>query len=81
MRPDPELENAILRNLLAHTTRAYEEKVVALHAEKELAETTLASIGDGVITTDAAGRVEYLNPVAEELTGWTTAEAARRPHH
>ena len=34
---------------------------------------TLASIGDAVITTDAEGRVTFLNPVAESLTGWTTA--------
>jgi PAS domain S-box-containing protein len=37
---------------------------------------TLSSIGDGVITADAEGRVNYLNPVAEKLTGWTLAEAA-----
>jgi PAS domain S-box-containing protein len=37
---------------------------------------TLASIGDGVITADAHGRVNYLNAVAEKLTGWTLAEAA-----
>jgi diguanylate cyclase (GGDEF)-like protein/PAS domain S-box-containing protein len=36
---------------------------------------TLHAIGEGVITTDAKGRVEYLNPVAEKLTGWTTAAA------
>jgi PAS domain-containing protein len=35
----------------------------------------LASIGDGVIRTDAGGRVDYLNPVAEQLTGWSLAEA------
>jgi PAS domain S-box-containing protein len=39
---------------------------------------TLASIGDGVIRTDSEGRVTYLNPVAEELVGWKTAEAAGR---
>src|SRR5690606_1157667 len=37
---------------------------------------TLSSIGDGVITTDDAGRVTFLNPVAQELTGWTQADAA-----
>jgi PAS domain S-box-containing protein len=37
---------------------------------------TLSSIGDGVITADQDGRVNYLNPVAERLTGWTLAEAA-----
>jgi PAS domain S-box-containing protein len=36
---------------------------------------TLASIGDGVITADADGRVNYLNPVAETLTGWMLADA------
>ncbi len=50
-----------------------------LEREKELAEVTLHSIVDGVITTDAAGRVEYLNPVAEHYLGWRSAEAAGRP--
>jgi len=71
-------ENAILRNLLAQTTSAYEEKVAALSHEKELAQVTLASIGDGVITTDQVGQVLYLNPVAEKLTGWQTDAAAGR---
>jgi diguanylate cyclase (GGDEF)-like protein/PAS domain S-box-containing protein len=47
----------------------------ALVREKELAQVTLQSIGDGVVRTDAVGRVEYLNPVAEHLTGWRDAEA------
>ncbi|MFM9434398.1 diguanylate cyclase (GGDEF)-like protein/PAS domain S-box-containing protein [Janthinobacterium sp. CG_23.3] len=42
---------------------------------KDLAEVTLGSIGDGVITTDADGKTRYLNRVAEQLTGWTTALA------
>jgi PAS domain S-box-containing protein len=40
---------------------------------------TLGSIGDGVITTDVDARVTYLNPVAEQLTGWTSAAAIGRP--
>ncbi len=47
----------------------------AVFAEKERLQVTLQSIGDAVITTDAAGRIDYLNPVAEELAGWSNAEA------
>ncbi|HSH30185.1 MAG TPA: EAL domain-containing protein [Thiohalobacter sp.] len=46
-----------------------------LARERDRAQTTLASIGDGVITTDNEGVVEYINPVACELTGWSVAEA------
>ena len=41
--------------------------------------TTLASIGDGVITCDANGRVQMMNPVAQQLTGWTESEAQNLP--
>lgn len=44
-----------------------------------LARATLQSIADGVVTTDTEGRVEYLNLAAENLTGWTQAEAIGLP--
>jgi diguanylate cyclase len=47
----------------------------ALAEEKERLRVTLQAIGDGVISTDAEGRVSFMNPIAEELTGWTSAEA------
>ena len=46
-----------------------------LSDQHELLRVTLQSIGDAVITTDAAGRVTWLNPVAERMTGWPTADA------
>ncbi len=51
----------------------------ALQAEKDRAEVTLHSIGDAVITTDDRGVVEYLNPIAEKLTGWSLEEAEGQP--
>jgi PAS domain S-box-containing protein len=51
----------------------------ALSQERELLATTLRSIGDGVIVTDAEGRVTFLNAEAEKLTGWKQSEASQRP--
>lgn len=65
---------SIQRNI---TERKFMEK--ALFEEKELAQVTLKSIGDGVITTDSEGRVVSLNPVAETLTGWSTMNAKGLP--
>jgi diguanylate cyclase (GGDEF)-like protein/PAS domain S-box-containing protein len=55
--------------------KLYEE---ALFREKEGAQITLQSIGDGVITTDAKGVIDYLNPVAEALTGWRLEDSQGR---
>jgi diguanylate cyclase (GGDEF)-like protein/PAS domain S-box-containing protein len=55
--------------------KLYEE---ALFREKESAQITLQSIGDGVITTDAKGVIDYVNPVAESLTGWRLEDGQGR---
>lgn len=53
----------------AHRARYERERVIV----------TLSSIGDAVITTDPEGRVTFLNPIAETLTGWTQHDAGGRP--
>jgi diguanylate cyclase (GGDEF)-like protein/PAS domain S-box-containing protein len=55
--------------------KLYEE---ALFREKESAQITLQSIGDGVITSDAKGVIDYVNPVAEALTGWRLEDSQGR---
>ena len=59
--------------------RALKRALNTLANEKERAEVTLHCIGDAVITTDAEECIEYLNPVAEQLTGWTNAAAHGLP--
>ena len=49
-----------------------------LNEQREWLETTLNSIGDAVITTDKEGRLMFLNPVAEQLTGWPQRDAVGR---
>ena len=81
------------RHALEEALEASEERLVSslsdiqkrrqaealLAEEKERAQVTLASIADAVVTVDTAGRIEFLNPVAERLTGWSLAEARQRP--
>ncbi len=59
--------------------RHQQKAALMLGEEKERLRTTLASIGDAVISTDPDARVIYLNPVAESLTGWTNADAVGLP--
>lgn len=69
-------QNALRLVQEADARRAAEERAQIIQAEQERLRVTLASIGDAVISTDSEGRVTFLNPVAESLTGWTTAEAS-----
>jgi diguanylate cyclase (GGDEF)-like protein/PAS domain S-box-containing protein len=68
------------RWLMRSMRYAIERKVMeeALFAEKELAQVTLASIGDAVISTDINGVITFLNAVAEDMTGWPLREATGR---
>lgn len=63
--------------------KAFEQRIKsskeALSRERERARVTLESIGDAVISTDSAGRITYLNAVAEGLTGWTREAACGVP--
>jgi PAS domain S-box-containing protein len=60
-------------------TRDRRPAEIVLCKQAELLRVTLASIGDAVITTDPAGRITSLNPVAAALTGWTPEKAVGRP--
>jgi diguanylate cyclase (GGDEF)-like protein/PAS domain S-box-containing protein len=63
-----------------HRLQARRQQAEARFREASaLARVTLQSIGDGVIATDGEGRVEFFNPVAEQLTGWRSEEARGRP--
>jgi diguanylate cyclase (GGDEF)-like protein/PAS domain S-box-containing protein len=71
-------------NVVAHEgtiTDITERKIAETRVfeEKERAQVTLQSIGDGVITTDAEGRVDYINPVAQELAGLEIRNARGKP--
>jgi PAS domain S-box-containing protein len=58
----------------------YKSKMeVRLREREQWLSTILRSIGDGIIAADAQGRIEFMNPLAEELTGWSQGEALERP--
>ena len=70
------VEDISERKAAEFVLRAAEE---ALFAEKERAQVTLNSIGDAVLSTDATGKVTYLNQVAEKMTGWSDDAGLGRP--
>jgi len=65
--------------LVFHDVSERRRAQAALDEQRKWLETTLTSIGDGVIATDIRGQVVFMNPVAEHLTGWKTADARGRP--
>jgi PAS domain S-box-containing protein len=75
--PDDRLDSHSLSKALSNMLERA-ANAEALFIEKERAQVTLNSIGDAVISTDVAGKVTYLNQVAEAMTGWTSTEAVGR---
>src|SRR5476649_2770421 len=73
-RDSAQWQDLIRRRMTDHSP----DNLEALHEQRDWLLVTLSSIGDAVITTDVAGRVTFLNPVAESLTGWTH-EAVGQP--
>ena len=67
----------VVAALFVVTRRVGTERKAAVNLAEQL-RVTLSSIGDGVIATDAVGRVTQVNLVAERLTGWTEVEAFGR---
>ncbi len=65
-----------VRRLLKRVTSSHREVAERVTRQADELRVTVRSIGDAVIATDAKGHVSLLNPVAEQLTGWSTGEAA-----
>ena len=66
------------RNRKSHYQSLYQAEA-RLHASHERYSITLKAIGDAVIATNPQGQVEFMNPIAEKLTGWSESEAVGRP--
>jgi two-component system cell cycle sensor histidine kinase/response regulator CckA len=75
LKPLQEHELRVTLSLALHRCRLERE----LRASEQRFLTTLSSIGDAVIATDVHGRVTFVNPVAERLTGWSGVDVEGRP--
>ncbi len=67
-----------LRRLLHKIAASHRQALMETARRAGQLEVTMRSIGDAVVATDAAGRVQFLNPAAEHLTGWSGNEAEGR---
>ncbi|MDO8948140.1 MAG: PAS domain S-box protein [Desulfocapsaceae bacterium] len=78
-RKQVEAERQHLLEIQEETNKQLQQANVTLRESEEKLAVTLNSIGDAVIATDAEARVTLLNPLAEQLTGWTQAQAKGHP--
>ena len=78
-RKQIEAERQRLLEIQEETHKQLQQTNATLQVSEEKLTVTLNSIGDAVIATDAEARVTFLNPIAEQLTGWTQAQASGRP--
>jgi diguanylate cyclase len=77
----PDCAEGQVRGFSVHASDVTELQALSaqLAQQHELMRITLQSISNAVITTDGSGRVNWLNPAAERMTGWSAAEAHGRP--
>jgi len=78
-RKQIEAEKQRLLEIQEETNKQLQRTNLTLQVSEERLAVTLNSIGDAVIATDAEARVTLLNPLAEQLTGWTQAQATGHP--
>ncbi len=69
------LDKAIVESVTTYVAKANSQ----LQSERERLQVTLTSIADGVVSTDADGRITFLNPAAERISGWPKDEAVGQP--
>ncbi|MBI1890853.1 MAG: EAL domain-containing protein [Burkholderiales bacterium] len=79
LRREKEAAQAALKTSNQMLELKVADRTRELFEQKERAQVTLQAITDAVITTSTTGLIDYLNPVAERLTGWNKDEACNRP--